>query len=99
MDLDAEIRKLVDEAVAAALASHDCGGGQRTKRRGVGARQHPDTAPPRTAYSVPEVAESLGLPVCQVRRLIANGEIAHFRVGKHVRIPAAELEAVAGGRA
>lgn len=59
----------------------------------MGARQHPDTAPPRTAYSVPEVAESLNLPVWQVRRMVADGEIAHFRVGKHVRIPTTELEA------
>lgn len=58
------------------------------------ARQHPDTAPPRTAYSVSEVAAMLGLPEWQVRRAVAAGELPHFRVGKHIRIPAKGLDAL-----
>lgn len=49
-------------------------------------------APARTAYTVAEVAQSLGLPTWQVYQLVERDELAHFRVGKHIRIPARALD-------
>lgn len=46
-------------------------------------------APPRTAYTVAEVAASLGLSTKTIRRRIASGEIEVTRFGTAVRIPVA----------
>lgn len=50
------------------------------------------SAPPRTAYTVAEVAQSLGLPTWQIYDLVARAQLAHFRVGKHIRIPVRALD-------
>jgi excisionase family DNA binding protein len=49
--------------------------------------------------SVEEAAERLGTSVRFLRRLIAERRIAFVRVGRHVRIDPADLEAfIAAGR-
>jgi excisionase family DNA binding protein len=52
-----------------------------------------------TLLSVEQAAERLGTSVRFVRRLIAERRIAYVKLGRHVRITAADLEAfVASGR-
>ncbi|MFC5993519.1 helix-turn-helix domain-containing protein [Pseudonocardia hispaniensis] len=48
-------------------------------------------APPRTAYTAQEVAESLGVPVKQIYALCRARKLRHRRIGKHIRIPVAAL--------
>lgn len=61
------------------------------------ARQRED-APPRTAYTVREVATSLQVSAKQVYALCRAGRLRHRRVGKHIRIPVAALAEFNDGR-
>ena len=45
-----------------------------------------DGAPPRTAYSIPEIAESLGLSTRQVYRLAESGQLRVKRIGGRIRV-------------
>lgn len=47
---------------------------------------------PRIAYTVPEVAASLGLSETETYRLVRNGQIASRKVGRRVLIPAKAIE-------
>ncbi|MEJ2109065.1 MAG: helix-turn-helix domain-containing protein [Acidobacteriota bacterium] len=51
---------------------------------------------PKQLYSVPEVANLLGLHVKTVRNYIRSGQLKSTRVGKQYRILKADLEAFAG---
>lgn len=51
---------------------------------------------PKELYSPEEVAETLGLHVRTVRRLIREGKIRATRIGKQYRVPAAALAEVTG---
>jgi excisionase family DNA binding protein len=49
--------------------------------------------------TVEQAAERLGVSVRFVRRLVAERRIAYVKLGRHVRIAAADLEAfIAAGR-
>lgn len=48
--------------------------------------------PPRVAYTAREVADAISVPVKQVYAMCRDGELPSFRVGKHLRIPAAALD-------
>ena len=48
------------------------------------------------AYSRIEAAAILHVPVRQIDAAIRRGELAHFRVGKHVRITDVALRQFAG---
>lgn len=50
-------------------------------------------SPPRTTWTVPEVATSLGVSVRHVYRMCESGEIRSIRAGNRVLIPVAVLEA------
>lgn len=49
-------------------------------------------APPRTAYSAAEVAESLRISSRHVYRLINSGELRAFRIGRRVVVPVDALD-------
>lgn len=58
-----------------------------------------DGAPPRTAYSIAEAAESLGLTYEQTRALCHSGEIRAVYVGRYIRVPADALrDAIANAK-
>ncbi len=46
----------------------------------------------RRGLSVLEVAAALGVSDEQVYALVANGEIGHVRIGRHIRVPDFELD-------
>lgn len=46
----------------------------------------------KRGLSVLEVAAALGVSDEQVYALVANGEIGHVRIGKHIRVPDFELD-------
>ncbi|MCF7548918.1 excisionase family DNA-binding protein [Pseudonocardia sp. WMMC193] len=48
------------------------------------------------AYSRREAASALNVPVSQVDAAIARGELPHFRIGKHVRVPAHAVDRLVG---
>lgn len=48
-------------------------------------------APPRTAYSAAEVADSLRISSRHVYRLINSGELRAIRIGRRVVIPVEAL--------
>jgi excisionase family DNA binding protein len=65
---------------------------RRSSRAALDRRQsRPPTERPRT---VAEAADELGLSVYTIRAWIANRRIAHIRLGRAIRIPAAELRRV-----
>lgn len=43
--------------------------------------------PPRTAWTVPEVATSLGVSVRHVYRMCESGELGSIRAGNRVLVP------------
>jgi excisionase family DNA binding protein len=51
-----------------------------------------DDSVPRTAYTVPEAARSLGISVSSLRRQIRAGNLLCVRIGNLVRVPAWVLE-------
>jgi excisionase family DNA binding protein len=51
------------------------------------ARQHPDTAPPRAAYTVAEVAAELRLPYRAALRLVREGQIRSRFTGRQYVVP------------
>lgn len=53
----------------------------------------PEISPeiPRKAWTIREVAFSLGLPERSVRTLIRSGALGHVMAGKHYLVPDAEL--------
>lgn len=54
--------------------------------------------PHRTAWSLAEVAEQLGLTYEQVRRLCHSGELHSIRAGRYIRVPVAALDEFLRGR-
>jgi excisionase family DNA binding protein len=46
----------------------------------------------RRGFSVLEIAAALGVSDEQVYALVANGEIGHVRIGRHIRVPDFELD-------
>lgn len=53
----------------------------------------PDSPPlPRLAYTVAEVAETIGISEREVYRLCASGELPSRKVGRRVLIRRADLE-------
>lgn len=48
-------------------------------------------APPRTAYSLAEVAASLGISYEQARALAKSGQLRSIPAGRYVRIPVPAL--------
>jgi len=66
--VDRAIEQLVDERVRLALAGHQCA----CNRRG---------AAPRTAYTLPEIAKSLGISTRQIQRLAQSGELPSKLIG------------------
>jgi excisionase family DNA binding protein len=55
-------------------------------------------APP-LVYTIPEVAERLGVSDWMIRKLVADGKLGHVRVGHLIRIPADTLaQFVAGSK-
>lgn len=54
--------------------------------------------PDRMAFTVPEVAAELMLPVSTVYDLIKRGEIPSVRVGKRIRVPKQRLEEWVNGK-
>lgn len=69
MTVDSAIEKLIDERLRQALTGHQC-----TCRGREG-------APPRTAYTIPEVAKSLGISTRQVYRLAESGQLRTKLIG------------------
>jgi excisionase family DNA binding protein len=55
-----------------------------------------DDPVPQRAYSTKQVATMLGVPYEQARMLIVRGELAHFRVGRHIRVSDIEFERYLG---
>ena len=53
--------------------------------------QRPEREPTERPRTVAEAAEELGLSVHTVRAWIAARRLAHIRLGRAVRIPAAEI--------
>ena len=51
------------------------------------------SAPPRTAYSIPEVAKSLGLSTRQGYRLVESGQLPARRIGGRLRVLVEDFEA------
>ncbi|MBD5584132.1 MAG: helix-turn-helix domain-containing protein [Clostridia bacterium] len=47
-------------------------------------------------YSIPQVAAALGISVSTIRRLIRNGKLAAFRIGRQWRISLASLQQFTG---
>lgn len=45
-------------------------------------------------YSLDALAERWGCSAEKIRRMVATGEIAGFRIGRLIRIPASEVERV-----
>lgn len=43
-------------------------------------------------YTIPETAELLRVHENTIYNMVRRGEIAHYKVGKQIRIAAAELE-------
>jgi excisionase family DNA binding protein len=79
--VDRAIEQLVDERVRLARASHQC------------ACRHRAGAPPRTAFTIREVAESLGLSTRQVYGLAETGELPTKRIGQVTRQSLSPLRA------
>jgi excisionase family DNA binding protein len=52
---------------------------------------HEPTEPPRT---IAEAAAELGLSVHTIRTWVASRRLAHIRLGRAIRIPAAEIKRV-----
>jgi excisionase family DNA binding protein len=48
---------------------------------------------PRVAYTVPEVADQLGISLRKLRQELSEGRIGYARVGRRVLITAAQLNA------
>lgn len=44
------------------------------------------------AYSVAAVAQILDVPDKQVYKLVEDGVVGHFLVGRHIRVPESELD-------
>jgi excisionase family DNA binding protein len=55
-----------------------------------------DTPVTQRAYSTKQIATMLGVPYEQARMLIVRGELAHFRVGRHIRVSDSEFERYLG---
>lgn len=101
MDLDAAVAALA-EVIAAAVARrlaptiHETlavGGGQGVAHIPIRRRE----APPRTAYTVSEAAESLGISPRQVYRLADTGQLRTTTIGRRRLVPADALrEFIAG---
>ena len=68
VDLNAAVERLIDERVRKAMASHRCA-------------CSPAGSPPRTAYTVREVATSLGISTRQTYRLLGSGELRSKVIG------------------
>lgn len=81
-NVQALIEQLVDARVRALLAEHHCSPPGGRTRAG---------APPRTAYSVPEVAKSIGFSTRYVYQLIGTGELRSIRAGRRVVVPVEAL--------
>lgn len=47
---------------------------------------------PRSAWSIKELAATLGVNYFTVRRMVADREVKSFRVGGEYRIPDSELQ-------
>lgn len=53
----------------------------------------------KLAYSQKEAAQALGLGLSTVRRMVAEGQLAHVKAGSRVIIPAQALaQFLAGGK-
>ena len=78
------LQQLVDERVRALLAEHRCSCHASGQKAG---------APPRTAYSVSEVAHSIGYSDRYVYDLIRSGELDAIRGGRRVVVPVEALTA------
>lgn len=50
-----------------------------------------DCPVPRVAYSLVELAAALGLAYSTVAKLVSDGEIAHFRIGRRKMVTVEEL--------
>lgn len=59
-----------------------------------GFRQGVEHVRPERPRTVKEAAEELGLSVHTIRAWIANRRLAHLRLGRAIRIPAAEIRRV-----
>ena len=46
----------------------------------------------KTFYTIPETAELLRVHENTIYNMVRRGEIEHYKVGKQIRIAAAELE-------
>lgn len=49
-------------------------------------------APPRLAYTVPEVAKALGMSRSTAYELVAKGEIPSLRIGTRLVVPVKALD-------
>lgn len=76
------LQQLVDERVRALLAEYRCTCHTPGQKAG---------APPRTAYSVLEVATSIGYSKRHVYDLIRTGELHAIRSGRRVVVPVEAL--------
>ena len=57
------------------------------------------TDPPRTAWTAPELARSLGVSSKHIYRMCAAGEIEHRRLGRSVLIPVNVVRDLIGAEA
>src|SRR3954471_16398372 len=58
------------------------------------ARKTPAELRPERPRTVDEAADELGLSVHTIRAWVANRRIAHLRLGRAIRIPAAEIRRI-----
>lgn len=79
-----EVIRLLGAEIGAALRTHLESAGSHTGQ--------PAAPNPPRAYTAAQVAEFLQLPVKQVYALIQRRELSAIKVGRHYRVPAAELE-------
>lgn len=56
-----------------------------------GSTPPPGSAPPRTAYTLDEVARSLGVTYEQARAMAHRGDIRSVASGRYIRIPVGAL--------
>lgn len=85
MGLEADIARIVENAVRKALADHVCS-------CPMAAGQGHGSALPRVAYSVVEVSDRIGLPVPTVRRMIREEHLKARWTGRQYVIPVGAVE-------
>ncbi|WP_103381939.1 helix-turn-helix domain-containing protein [Pseudonocardia dioxanivorans] len=91
MSLEADLARIIEQGMRKALEGHVCccapsgASGPRTRSRSTG-------APPRTGYTVAEVAASLSVPYKTALRLVREKRLRAIWTGHAYVVPVAALD-------